>query len=74
MLLFHKELLPIREGHWFPLGNCPANFHSFPEDFEFPKQISLRQRYAMLGNSLGVAVVTPLLRYLFSSSPVLAVE
>ncbi|CAN6877273.1 hypothetical protein HID58_077278 [Brassica napus] len=51
-----------------------ANFHSFPEDFEFPKQISLRQRYAMLGNSLSVAVVAPLLRYLFSSSPVLTVE
>ncbi|CAH8353405.1 unnamed protein product [Eruca vesicaria subsp. sativa] len=50
-----------------------ANFHSFPEDFEFPKQISLRQRYAMLGNSLSVAVVSPLLRYLFSS-PVLTVE
>ncbi|KAF8091013.1 hypothetical protein N665_0458s0015 [Sinapis alba] len=51
-----------------------ANFHSFPEDFEFPKQISLRQRYAMLGNSLSVAVVAPLLQYLFSSSPVLAAE
>ncbi|CAN8252277.1 unnamed protein product [Cochlearia groenlandica] len=45
-----------------------ANFHSFPEDFEFPSQISLRQRYAMLGNSLSVAVVSPLLRYLFDSS------
>ncbi|XP_010519930.1 PREDICTED: DNA (cytosine-5)-methyltransferase [Tarenaya hassleriana] len=44
-----------------------ANLHSFPEDFEFPKQISLRQRYALLGNSLSVAVVAPLLRYLFSS-------
>ncbi|KAG7610378.1 C-5 cytosine methyltransferase [Arabidopsis suecica] len=44
-----------------------ANFHSFPEDFEFPKHISLRQRYAMLGNSLSVAVVAPLLRYLFDS-------
>ncbi|KAG7551897.1 C-5 cytosine methyltransferase [Arabidopsis thaliana x Arabidopsis arenosa] len=44
-----------------------ANFHSFPEEFEFPKLISLRQRYAMLGNSLSVAVVAPLLRYLFDS-------
>ncbi|KAE8698350.1 hypothetical protein F3Y22_tig00110597pilonHSYRG00027 [Hibiscus syriacus] len=33
-----------------------ANLHSFPKDFEFPKHISLRQRYAMLGNSLSVAV------------------
>ncbi|OMO80678.1 C-5 cytosine methyltransferase [Corchorus olitorius] len=43
-----------------------ANLHSFPEDFQFPKHISLRQRYAMLGNSLSVAVVAPLLRYLFA--------
>ncbi|KAJ8751714.1 hypothetical protein K2173_025885 [Erythroxylum novogranatense] len=43
-----------------------ANFHSFPEDFRFPEHISLRQRYAMLGNSLSIAVVAPLLGYLFS--------
>ncbi|KAA8521518.1 hypothetical protein F0562_012172 [Nyssa sinensis] len=45
-----------------------ANLHSFPEDFHFPKHISLRQRYALLGNSLSVAVVAPLLRYLFTES------
>ncbi|XVE63522.1 hypothetical protein DITRI_Ditri07aG0026800 [Diplodiscus trichospermus] len=43
-----------------------ANLHSFPEDFQFPKHISLRQCYAMLGNSLSVAVVAPLLHYLFA--------
>ncbi|XP_059641465.1 tRNA (cytosine(38)-C(5))-methyltransferase 2 isoform X2 [Cornus florida] len=43
-----------------------ANLHSFPEDFCFPKHISLRQRYALLGNSLSVAVVAPLLQYLFT--------
>ncbi|CAK9154336.1 unnamed protein product [Ilex paraguariensis] len=43
-----------------------ANMHSFPEDFQFPKHISLRQRYALLGNSLSVAVVAPLLQYLFA--------
>ncbi|CAA6672688.1 unnamed protein product [Spirodela intermedia] len=43
-----------------------ANLHSFPEDFDFPPHISLRQRYALLGNSLSVAVVAPLLRYLLS--------
>lgn len=43
-----------------------ANLHSFPKDFDFPQHISLRQRYALLGNSLSVAVVAPLLRYLFS--------
>lgn len=26
MLLFHKELLSIRQGHWFPLSNCPGKF------------------------------------------------
>ncbi|KAF5743297.1 hypothetical protein HS088_TW09G01363 [Tripterygium wilfordii] len=46
-----------------------ANFHSFPEDFQFPQHISLRQRYALLGNSLSVAVVAPLLRYIFSPPP-----
>ncbi|XP_058074564.1 tRNA (cytosine(38)-C(5))-methyltransferase 2 isoform X2 [Magnolia sinica] len=43
-----------------------ANLHSFPEDFHFPQHISLRQRYSLLGNSLSVAVVAPLLQYLFS--------
>ncbi|XP_042051352.1 tRNA (cytosine(38)-C(5))-methyltransferase 2 isoform X1 [Salvia splendens] len=43
-----------------------ANFHSFPEDFQFPQHVSLRQRYALLGNSLSVGVVAPLLRYLFT--------
>ncbi|XP_031480474.1 tRNA (cytosine(38)-C(5))-methyltransferase 2 isoform X2 [Nymphaea colorata] len=43
-----------------------ANLHSFPQEFEFPQHISLRQRYALLGNSLSIAVVAPLLRYLFT--------
>ncbi|KAF8393259.1 hypothetical protein HHK36_021500 [Tetracentron sinense] len=43
-----------------------ANLHSFPEDFHFPQHISLRQQYALLGNSLSAAVVAPLLRYLFT--------
>ncbi|KAM0968807.1 hypothetical protein ACFX13_017408 [Malus domestica] len=45
-----------------------ANLHSLPEDFQFPQQISLRQRYALLGNSLSIAVVAPLLKYLFAGS------
>ncbi|OEL20854.1 hypothetical protein BAE44_0018125 [Dichanthelium oligosanthes] len=45
-----------------------ANFHSFPSSFCFPDHISLRQQYAMLGNSLSVAVVGPLLRYLFAEA------
>lgn len=47
-----------------------ANLHSFPEDFDFPQHISLRQRYALLGNSLSVAVVAPLLQYLFAEPSV----
>ncbi|XP_015572462.2 tRNA (cytosine(38)-C(5))-methyltransferase 2 isoform X1 [Ricinus communis] len=43
-----------------------ANLHSFPKDFHFPEHISLRQRYALLGNSLSIAVVAPLLDYLFA--------
>ncbi|CDP04792.1 unnamed protein product [Coffea canephora] len=43
-----------------------ANLHSFPEDFQFPEHISLRQCYALLGNSLSVGVVAPQLRYLFT--------
>ncbi|KAL8090072.1 tRNA (cytosine(38)-C(5))-methyltransferase 2 isoform X1 [Apium graveolens] len=43
-----------------------ANLHSFPKEFQFPENTSLRQRYALLGNSLSVAVVASLLSYLFS--------
>ncbi|KAF5773357.1 putative tRNA (cytosine(38)-C(5))-methyltransferase [Helianthus annuus] len=43
-----------------------SNLHSFPKEFEFPEHVTLRQRYALLGNSLSVAVVAPLLHYLFS--------
>ncbi|KAL0447502.1 UNVERIFIED_CONTAM: tRNA (cytosine(38)-C(5))-methyltransferase 2 [Sesamum latifolium] len=43
-----------------------ANLHSFPEDFQFPGHVSLRQRYALLGNSLSVGVVAPLFHYLFT--------
>ncbi|GER45137.1 DNA (Cytosine-5)-methyltransferase [Striga asiatica] len=43
-----------------------ANLHSFPEEFQFPQHVSLRQRYALLGNSLSVGVVAPLLAYLFT--------
>ncbi|KAJ9555318.1 hypothetical protein OSB04_009932 [Centaurea solstitialis] len=43
-----------------------SNLHSFPKEFEFPEHVTLRQRYALLGNSLSAAVVAPLLSYLFS--------
>ncbi|CAI9759560.1 unnamed protein product [Fraxinus pennsylvanica] len=44
-----------------------ANLHSFPDDFQFPHDVSLRQRYALLGNSLSVGVVAQLFRYLFTN-------
>ncbi|KAL8245098.1 hypothetical protein R6Q59_011356 [Mikania micrantha] len=44
-----------------------SNLHSFPKEFEFPEHVTLRQRYALLGNSLSVAVVAPLLHYLFGN-------
>ncbi|KAL9233889.1 hypothetical protein vseg_008824 [Gypsophila vaccaria] len=45
-----------------------ANLHSFPNEFRFPEHISLRQRYALLGNSLSVAVVGPLIKYLLTET------
>ncbi|KAL3688302.1 hypothetical protein R1sor_014611 [Riccia sorocarpa] len=45
-----------------------ANFHSFPRSFAFPVHVRLKQRYALLGNSLSVAVVSSLLKYLFATS------
>lgn len=44
-----------------------ANLHSFPTTFSFPEHVTLKQRYALLGNSLSVAVVGHLLRYLFQT-------
>ncbi|KAI5075482.1 hypothetical protein GOP47_0009558 [Adiantum capillus-veneris] len=45
-----------------------ANLHSFPKNFGFPDRITIKQRYALLGNSLSVAVVASLLRYLFRNN------
>ena len=45
-----------------------ANLHSFPAAFSFPAHITLRQRYALLGNSLSALVVADLLRYLLHGS------
>ncbi|KAL8166468.1 hypothetical protein V2J09_007967, partial [Rumex salicifolius] len=39
-----------------------ANLHSFPKEFSFPEFVSLKQRYALLGNSLSIAVVAPLIK------------
>jgi len=46
--------------------NEVARLHSFPSDFKWPETLSKRQRYTLLGNSMSVACVAPLLDYLFA--------
>ncbi len=48
---------------YFTPGEVAA-LHSFPATFSFPTHVTLRQRYALLGNSLSASVVAALLRYL----------
>uniref|UniRef100_A0A8C2KHK6 tRNA (cytosine(38)-C(5))-methyltransferase n=1 Tax=Cyprinus carpio TaxID=7962 RepID=A0A8C2KHK6_CYPCA len=43
-----------------------ASLMGFPADFTFPKHISIKQQYRVLGNSLNVHVVSQLLRLLIS--------
>ncbi|XP_043546317.1 tRNA (cytosine(38)-C(5))-methyltransferase isoform X3 [Chiloscyllium plagiosum] len=38
-----------------------ANLHGFPPEFRFPQNISLRQSYRLLGNSLNINVVAKLI-------------
>ncbi|GJP38374.1 hypothetical protein CLOM_g22820 [Closterium sp. NIES-68] len=44
-----------------------ANLHSFPRTFTFPSHVTMKQRYALLGNSVSVAVVAHLLRHLLTT-------
>jgi len=44
-----------------------TRLHSLPDDFAWPDNLTLRQRYTLLGNSMSVACVAPLFDYLFSS-------
>ena len=41
-----------------------ARLHSFPESFTFPQHVTLRQQYALLGNSVSALVIGDLLRHL----------
>lgn len=45
-----------------------ANIHSFPPEFGFPESVTRAQRYALLGNSLSVACVAPLVDYLLDDA------
>lgn len=41
---------------------------AFPKEFSFPKSVSEKQRYKLLGNSINVAVVSELIKILINSS------
>ena len=45
-----------------------ANLSSFPAEFSFPAKVTLKQRYALLGNSLSALVVADLLQYVLHGS------
>ncbi|CAF1524928.1 unnamed protein product, partial [Didymodactylos carnosus] len=45
-----------------------ANLHCFPVDYKFPQQITVKQCYQLLGNSLNVFVVALLIRGFFDDS------
>ncbi|XP_069067649.1 tRNA (cytosine(38)-C(5))-methyltransferase [Pleurodeles waltl] len=38
-----------------------ANLHGFPQSFDFPDKVTVRQRYRLLGNSLNVHIVAQLI-------------
>lgn len=42
-----------------------ARLMSFPESFSFPPDVTNKQRYRLLGNSINVAVVAELIKLLF---------
>lgn len=44
-----------------------ARLMKFPENFSFPKDVTNRQRYRLLGNSINVAVVGELIRFMVAS-------
>ena len=41
-----------------------SNLMCFPESFDFPSDMTLNQKYRVLGNSVNVLVVSVLLQYL----------
>ena len=45
-----------------------ARLHSFPEAFSFPQHVTLRQQYALLGNSVSALVIADLLQYLLHAT------
>ncbi|KAG8573748.1 hypothetical protein GDO81_012531 [Engystomops pustulosus] len=44
-----------------------ANLHGFPATFGFPEEVTTRQRYRLLGNSLNVHIVAQLIALMLQS-------
>uniref|UniRef100_A0A8C3AGB0 tRNA (cytosine(38)-C(5))-methyltransferase n=1 Tax=Cyclopterus lumpus TaxID=8103 RepID=A0A8C3AGB0_CYCLU len=59
-----QQLLKLRLRYFTPREL--ANLMGFPQSFSFPEQISTKQQYRALGNSLNVVVVARLLQMLVS--------
>ena len=45
-----------------------ANLMAFPQDFKFPPQLTTKQKYKVLGNSVNVKMISILLKYLFDDT------
>ncbi|XP_051969667.1 tRNA (cytosine(38)-C(5))-methyltransferase isoform X1 [Xyrauchen texanus] len=59
-----KQLLRLKLRYFTPREI--ANIMGFPVEFTFPKHISVKQQYRVLGNSLNVHVVSNLIRLMMS--------
>ncbi|KAM6970958.1 tRNA (cytosine(38)-C(5))-methyltransferase [Tautogolabrus adspersus] len=59
-----QQLLKLKLRYFTPRE--VANLMGFPESFSFPEQISTKQKYRVLGNSLNVVVVARLLQLMVS--------
>ena len=60
-----RSLLPLKLRYFTPRE--VANLMCFPRLFSFPPELTVKQCYQVLGNSLNVRVVAVLMRYLFCS-------
>lgn len=59
-----KQLLRLKLRHFTPREI--SRLMGFPDHFTFPKHISFKQQYRVLGNSLNVHVVSHLIRLMLS--------
>ncbi|XP_016006123.2 tRNA (cytosine(38)-C(5))-methyltransferase isoform X3 [Rousettus aegyptiacus] len=57
-----KKLLMLKLRYFTPKEI--ANLHGFPPEFGFPENVTMKQRYRLLGNSLNVHVVAKLIKIL----------